>query len=191
MREALKLNPLWTSYLFSAALLGTVLALIALLPTVANAQKGSPEQVAICHKPGTPAQKNKTIPSTALEGHLGHGDTEGLCCPCTASGSAIELNELFLRQEFDGAPATDYCSDAPSDTGVIRVDSPSVTDPLLLVGVGNFAGSDEILCIYYLTDKEVQSIINVTERDLQPGEVEACRKDIRKLIAELDDCPTP
>ena len=103
MREALKLNPLWTSYLFSAALLGAVLALIALLPTGANAQEAPPEQVAICHKPGTPAQKNQTIPSTALEGHLGHGDTEGLCCPCTASGSAMELNKIFMRQNSWGS----------------------------------------------------------------------------------------
>ena len=37
MGEALKLKPLCTSYLFSAALLGAVLALIVLPPTVANA----------------------------------------------------------------------------------------------------------------------------------------------------------
>jgi hypothetical protein len=35
--------------------------------------------VAICHKPGTPAQKTLVIPDTALAGHLGHGDTRGPC----------------------------------------------------------------------------------------------------------------
>jgi hypothetical protein len=35
--------------------------------------------VTICHKPGTPAQQTKTIPASALGGHLGHGDTMGPC----------------------------------------------------------------------------------------------------------------
>jgi hypothetical protein len=35
--------------------------------------------VTICHKPGTPAQQTKTIPQSALSGHLGHGDTMGAC----------------------------------------------------------------------------------------------------------------
>lgn len=35
--------------------------------------------VAICHKPGTPAQKTMVIPRQALAGHLGHGDTVGPC----------------------------------------------------------------------------------------------------------------
>lgn len=35
--------------------------------------------VTICHKPGTPAQKTMTLPRSALNGHLGHGDTLGPC----------------------------------------------------------------------------------------------------------------
>ena len=35
--------------------------------------------VIICHKPGTPAQKTMTVPTSALAGHLGHGDTFGAC----------------------------------------------------------------------------------------------------------------
>lgn len=35
--------------------------------------------VTICHKPGTPAQQTKTVPQSALGGHLGHGDTLGPC----------------------------------------------------------------------------------------------------------------
>jgi hypothetical protein len=35
--------------------------------------------VTICHKPGTPAEKTKTLPQSALSGHLGHGDTMGPC----------------------------------------------------------------------------------------------------------------
>jgi hypothetical protein len=35
--------------------------------------------VTICHKPDTPAEKTKTLPQSALSGHLGHGDTMGPC----------------------------------------------------------------------------------------------------------------
>lgn len=35
--------------------------------------------VTICHKPGSPAEKTKTVPQSALGGHLGHGDTMGAC----------------------------------------------------------------------------------------------------------------
>ena len=40
LHQFLSLRRLCTSYLFSAVLLGAVLALIALLPTVASAQEG-------------------------------------------------------------------------------------------------------------------------------------------------------
>lgn len=35
--------------------------------------------VTICHKPGSPAEQTKTVPESALGGHLGHGDTMGPC----------------------------------------------------------------------------------------------------------------
>ncbi|MBE2221720.1 MAG: FecR domain-containing protein [Anaerolineae bacterium] len=35
--------------------------------------------VTICHKPGSPAEQTKTVPQSALGGHLGHGDTRGAC----------------------------------------------------------------------------------------------------------------
>jgi hypothetical protein len=37
------------------------------------------QEVAICHKPGTPAQKTLFIVEQALEGHLRHGDALGEC----------------------------------------------------------------------------------------------------------------
>jgi hypothetical protein len=36
-------------------------------------------KVTICHKPGTPAEKTKRVPITAVPGHLGHGDYLGPC----------------------------------------------------------------------------------------------------------------
>lgn len=79
MRESLTLKTLWTARLCNATLLGAVLALIALLPALANAQGGPPEKVTICHKPGTPEQKTMTLPTPAANAHQGHGDTLGPC----------------------------------------------------------------------------------------------------------------
>jgi hypothetical protein len=42
---------------------------------------GGNDKVTICHKPGTPAQKTKSVPASALNDHLGHGDTTGACSP--------------------------------------------------------------------------------------------------------------
>jgi hypothetical protein len=114
----------------------------------------------------------------------------GAQCPCAADGTAVELNELFLQQEFDGSPVTDDCPDDPDNTSVFRVDS-SLTDPVLAVAVGQFVGTDEFVCVYQLTDGGGQIIVFLIEFELQPGEVEACREDIRKLMAEFDDCPHP
>jgi hypothetical protein len=53
------------------------------VPTVVAPTPGPepPEggDVTICHKPGTPAEETKTVPRSALQGHLGHGDTLGPC----------------------------------------------------------------------------------------------------------------
>jgi hypothetical protein len=40
---------------------------------------GHSENIVLCHKPGTNAEKTKTVPETALIGHLRHGDTFGAC----------------------------------------------------------------------------------------------------------------
>ena len=46
---------------------------IADLPTAA------PDEVTICHKPGTPAEQTMDVPSQAVAGRLGHGDRLGSC----------------------------------------------------------------------------------------------------------------
>ena len=40
---------------------------------------GEVEKVRICHKPGTADEKELLVPSTAVTGHLGHGDRLGAC----------------------------------------------------------------------------------------------------------------
>ncbi len=37
------------------------------------------QEKAICHKPGTPAEKTLHLPQSAMPGHLGHGDQPGAC----------------------------------------------------------------------------------------------------------------
>ncbi len=48
-------------------------------PPPGTTPPGPGGNVTICHKPGTPAEQTKTIPQSALGGHLGHGDTMGPC----------------------------------------------------------------------------------------------------------------
>jgi hypothetical protein len=39
-----------------------------------------PEQVVICHKPGTPAERTLRVAAAAVAAHLRHGDRLGDCC---------------------------------------------------------------------------------------------------------------
>jgi hypothetical protein len=48
-------------------------------PSEVNASNGDGNGEVICHKPGTPAEKTKTVPESAVKAHLGHGDTLGPC----------------------------------------------------------------------------------------------------------------
>ena len=201
MGEGLKLKPLCTSYLFSAALLGAVLALTILPPTVANA-RGAPkeqvQQVTICHLPGTPREQTKTIRNRALDRHLGHGDTLGPCdgeedlCPCAASGSATALHKLFLRQDINGEPEMDHCVDEEHSTEMVQVDSGSAPEgPVLCLSAIEAGAESGSMCFYSVVDANQQAIAEEVVFDLTPSEVEACRKDIRKLMAALDDCSIP
>jgi Cys-rich repeat protein len=54
-------------------------AIAALIPSRALAQQ---QKVTICHKPGTPAEKTKEVPQSAVDSHLGHGDHRGPCEAC-------------------------------------------------------------------------------------------------------------
>ena len=71
-----RLRALGAGLLCSTILMGAVLAFVATLPDMANAQ-GGPERVTICHKPGTPQEKTITLPQPAAQRHLAHGDTPG------------------------------------------------------------------------------------------------------------------
>ena len=60
-------------------------ALAALIPSRALAEQ---QKVTICHKPGTPAEKTKEVPQSAVDGHLGHGDHLGPCETTTTTSTS-------------------------------------------------------------------------------------------------------
>jgi len=67
--------------------------------------KGPPPPTTICHKPGTPAQKTLTLPSTAIPGHLGHGDVLGPCAgACPAFDRIIDADGT--ASAGDGTPGS-------------------------------------------------------------------------------------
>ncbi len=47
---------------------------LAIAGVSSSASASAAPKVDICHKPGTPAAKIKSVPSQAVPGHLGHGD---------------------------------------------------------------------------------------------------------------------
>jgi len=62
-------------------ILGIAVAVITALssPAMAGSPPASKEAVTLCHKPGTPAEKTLVLPSSAVTGHIGHGDVAGAC----------------------------------------------------------------------------------------------------------------
>ena len=54
------------------------------VPSIPDVDDDIDEEVAVtkvpvCHRPGTSAEKTLFLPTSALKGHLGHGDSEGEC----------------------------------------------------------------------------------------------------------------
>lgn len=57
--------------LVGSLVLGIAAAILVSSPS-ANAKGGA--DVSVCHMPGTPAEQAIMIPTSAVQGHLGHGD---------------------------------------------------------------------------------------------------------------------
>lgn len=88
-------------------------------------------------------------------------------CPCAATGSALELNALFLTQEFAQAPVTNICRDDEVFTDVLRQDCGQVfcADPILQV----FVRADRGICRYVVTDASVTVIAGAAFESLTPA----------------------
>ena len=46
---------------------------------ISTAHSEQAAKTKICHKPGTPAEKELMVPADAVAGHLAHGDRLGSC----------------------------------------------------------------------------------------------------------------
>lgn len=91
--------------------------------------------VAICHKPGTPAQKTMAVAVAALDGHLAHGDLVGPCeelpvsadrkvliChkPATPAQKTMKVPPAALNAHLDHGDALGSCQDLMGVTGCRR-----------------------------------------------------------------------
>ena len=94
--------------------MGAVLAVLFALSPIAHA--APPENVTVCHKPGTPAERTLTIPRPAVRAHLVQGGRLGACGerpPCSQPvlppevSVGIEPNEAELELTSDVAVAVE------------------------------------------------------------------------------------
>lgn len=79
------------------------------------------ENIVICHKPGENSQKTKTVPETALIGHLRHGDTFGACVDTkTNNGHVNNLDGVDSSNPGNSKDGedTNLNVDDEADTGV-------------------------------------------------------------------------
>lgn len=119
-------------------LLGATIAipfnLAAIKPTLA-AQSGAGEWVAICHKPGTPAQQTLVLPSSAATSHItAHDDLLGSCdAAVLPSGAGVTLfgeGNTSVTVEANSVPFEALIGIAPA------VPTDFVADPGNLVSLG-------------------------------------------------------
>jgi len=72
----------------------------------------------ICHKPGTPAEKTKELPESALKGHLGHGDLLGDCSDITIQS----LENILSKKEMKQAKKLTRLAENPAEKGSMALD---------------------------------------------------------------------
>ena len=63
---------------FKALLVALVIGSVC-LTAGAQALAKPHDKVAVCHKPGTPAEHTLVLAESAVDAHMGHGDTLGEC----------------------------------------------------------------------------------------------------------------
>lgn len=157
-----------TRWLLATALLAASTAIAAAAPALANHPPGPPERVTICHKPGTPAQKELTLPHPAAASHLRHGDTAGPCVPVT----------------------TDVIIDADGTTSPLSGDPAArevaVGDTLATFPVASFNGSGLDM---FDQDANQQWTLGASGDDLHVEDTAFCATGIRNAEHDLGaDC---
>jgi hypothetical protein len=80
----------------------------------------------ICHKPGTPDEQTMTVPRSALDAHLAHGDTDGECStatsrvlichqPYTPAQKTLAVPESDVEDHLAHGDLLGSCDDLPTE----------------------------------------------------------------------------
>jgi|CXWL01.1.fsa_nt_gi prepilin-type N-terminal cleavage/methylation domain-containing protein len=64
------------------------------------------DNLTVCHKPGTPAEKTMTLSDNAWPGHQGHGDTLGSCAVASAASSTASSTASSVASSTASSTAT-------------------------------------------------------------------------------------
>ena len=84
------------------------------LRCTAQGQGAGTTRVTICHKPGTPAQKQLEVDDNAIPGHVRHGDTVGEC-PINTVPMSVTPIQTGLASTIASASSTQIAT--PTQTG--------------------------------------------------------------------------
>jgi hypothetical protein len=117
------------------------------------AKQGGLEKVAVCHKPGAPAEGTLQISQSALQAHLAHGDVEGDC----ASPVQVPISTCSETDSSDADGDAVAC-DEPQEV-LVMIDAPdsigSNESLLLQGGVSGFKDPSYAWSSTCLTDEEL------------------------------------
>lgn len=91
-----RLTFLLLAFFASIGLTFAALAAAGGQPPPPNDHGANADKVAVCHKPGTPAEKTLYVPASAVAGHLGHGDSTGVCGAPPTSGCNSAVSDLCI-----------------------------------------------------------------------------------------------
>jgi hypothetical protein len=112
-------------------------AIAALIPSRALAQQ---QKETICHKPGTPAEKTKEVPQSAVDGHLGHGDHLGPCGTTTTTTTAAPTTTSTTSTTSTSTSSTTSTT-TPTTSTSTSTTSTSTTPTCRPIGSDCTAGS--------------------------------------------------
>jgi hypothetical protein len=156
-----------------------LLSLLALTLGGMQLARAAQDKVTICHKPGTPAEKTMEVPSQAVGGHLGHGDTMGPCGAQTTTTSSTTTTTM--RPTGCAAAVSDLCIDgdgfATPLPGEFEV---QVGDVLTPFPTGFHAGLD-------LFDRPPLGVLTQDD-DLHAEDPTVCPGALRNAIHDASDC---
>lgn len=166
------------------------------------------EKETICHKPGTPAEQTKEVPSQAVPGHMNHGDEQGPCdggeppepedVVIDADGTASRFSgDPDAREVGEGDELSTFPVDSPNDSGLDAFDQDG--DGQWTMSEAGEAGDDlhvegPAFCDTGQRDSVHQEgqdcLVLDTNDDLATGDQVDCDLEIgADLTGSFDSCP--